>query len=300
MFKNIQIFRIGTGWEGAQTSIEDALAKAGFVDCGPHQERSIGWVPPRGHAHGALAESVAGQIILKLMFESKVLPGGAVKEAVAKRMQAIQDESGRKPGKKEKKEIVEDVRQAMLAQAFTTKSTTLVWINPADRLLVVEASSQTRSDEVITELVKAIEGITLAPINTQQSPASCMSVWLNTQELPVDFTADRDCVLKAADESKATVRYAKHPLDIEEIRAHIAGGKTPTQLAMTWKDRLSFVLTDQGCIKKLAFLESVYEGREAGGKEDNFDADVAIATGELNQFIPDLLNAQGGEVATAA
>ena len=299
MFKNIQFFRIGTGWEGAHATIEEALAKASFVDCGANQERSIGWVPPRGEAHGALAESVAGQIIVKLMVESKVLPGGAVKDAVVKRMKAIEDENGRKPWEKEKKEIAEDVRLSMLAQAFTTKATTLVWINPTERLLVVEASSQARSDLVVTELVKVLEGISFTPISTQQSPASCMSVWLDTQELPVDFTADRDCVLKAADESKATVRYAKHALDIEEIRAHIAAGKSPTQLAMTWRDRLSFVLTDQGSVKKLAFLESVFEGGEAAGKDDSFDADVAIATGELIKFIPDLLKAQGGEVAAA-
>ena len=34
-------------------------------------------------------------------------------------------------------------------------------------------------------------------------------------------------------------------------------------------------------------------------KDDNFDADVAIATGELSKLIPELLEALGGEAALA-
>ena len=60
------------------------------------------------------------------------------------------------------------------------------------------------------------------------------------------------------------------------------------------------MLTESLQIKKVAFLESVFEGTPsspADGKDDNFDADVAIATGELRKLIPDLLEALGGEAA---
>jgi recombination associated protein RdgC len=46
----------------------------------------------------------------------------------------------------------------------------------------------------------------------------------------------------------------------------------------------------------------VFEGAPASPgdrKEDGFDADVVIATAELVQLIPDLLEALGGEVALA-
>ena len=111
---------------------------------------------------------------------------------------------------------------------------------------------------------------------------------------------DRECELKAADESKAVVRYTRHALDTDEVAQHIALGKMPTRLAMTWNERVSFVLTEALQIKKIAFLDTVFEeaSKAAGdGKDDNFDADAAIATGELVQLIPDLLEALGGEVA---
>jgi recombination associated protein RdgC len=40
----------------------------------------------------------------------------------------------------------------------------------------------------------------------------------------------------------------------------------------------------------------VFEGIAAQGKDDGFDADVAIATSELAALIPDVLDALDGEV----
>ena len=73
-----------------------------------------------------------------------------------------------------------------------------------------------------------------------------------------------------------------------------AQGKLPTKLALTWDDRVSFVLTDGLQVRKLSFLDSVFEGTKADDGE--FDTDVAIVTGELVKLIPELIGALGGEV----
>ena len=78
-----------------------------------------------------------------------------------------------------------------------------------------------------------------------------MATWLMTKESPNSFTVDRECELKASDESKAVVKYGRHPLDIDEVAQHIAQGKIPTKLALTWNDRVSFVLTSSMQLKKL-------------------------------------------------
>lgn len=109
------------------------------------------------------------------------------------------------------------------------------------------------------------------------------------------FTIDRECELKSADEAKSIVRYGRHPLDIDEVKAHIEAGKLPTKLALTWDDRVSLLLTENLLVKKLTFLETVFDGQDEGG----FDADVAIATGELSKLLPDLIEALGGEGRTA-
>jgi recombination associated protein RdgC len=113
---------------------------------------------------------------------------------------------------------------------------------------------------------------------------------------PHGFTVDRECELKACDESKAVVHYGRHALDTDEVAAHIAMGKLPTRLALTWNSRVSFVLTEHLQLKKIEFLDVVFELSGTVDAADKFDADVAIMTGELRKLIPALMDALGGEI----
>ena len=293
MFKDLIIYRIAQGWSPDLQAAEGALAKAPFLECSATQEKSFGWVPPRGEAHGALAEAVAGQWILRFMVESKAVPAQALVRRVAEKAARIEQETGRKPGRKESKELKEEARLDLLPMAFTKQASTWVWIDQAARLLLIDTSSQGRADEIVSSLVELLPGLSVALLDTQTSPQAAMSHWLKEQEPPVGFTVDRECELKSADESKAVVRYARHPLDIDEVRAHIEAGKLPTKLALTWDDRVSFVLSEGLQIKKIAFLDSVFEGQAPD--DQGFDTDVAIATGELSKLIPDLIKGLGGE-----
>ena len=94
------------------------------------------------------------------------------------------------------------------------------------------------------------------------------------------------------------MRYKCHPLEGEEIKGHLAGGKLPTSLALTWDDRLSFVLTDRLEIKRVHFLDVALEQARQDGQhaEEQADADRAIMAGEFVRFLPALLEALGGEV----
>ncbi|WKL16585.1 recombination-associated protein RdgC [Comamonas testosteroni] len=297
MFKNMIIYRYAESWQADLQELEDALRKTVFEECGATQERSVGWVPPRGEEHGPLVESVAGQLVMRFMTEAKVLPASVLNRKVNEKAEHIEKTEGRKPGKKEKKDLKDEAKLDLLPVAFTKQGSMWVWIDPQARTLVLDTSAQGRADEVVTLLVEGLPGFALALLDTQTSPQAAMAHWLMTQEPPAGFTADRETELKAADESKAVVRYARHPLDIDEVRQHIEHGKLPTKLAMTWDDRVSFVLTEGLQIKNITLLDAVMDGNS---KDDSgFDTDVAIATGELSRLIPDLIEVLGGEGRTA-
>jgi len=296
VFKNLIVYRIAAGWSVGAAEMEATLAKARFVECGATQPLSLGWTEPRGVAHGPLAEVVAGQLLLKLATEQKVLPASVVKRRVDAMAAHIEQSSGRKPGKKQKKELKDEALLELLPQAFTKQAAINVWIDAKQMLLMVDASSPARADEVVTLLVKSFDGLSISHVATVESPAVAMTRWLATGDAPVGFSIDRECELKSADEMKSVVRYARHPLDTDEVRRHIQEGKLPTKLALTWQGRVSFLLTEAMQIKKIAFLDGVFDGAgTSGGDDDRFDADAAIATGELRQLIPDLLAALGGE-----
>ncbi|MBT9513318.1 MAG: recombination-associated protein RdgC [Acidovorax sp.] len=293
MFKNLIVYRIAALWEGDFAPIEQALAKTPFLECGATQEKSCGWVPPRGEDHGAMLESIGGQWIARFMVESKTLPGSVLARKVKEKAERIEQETGRKPGRKESKELKDEAKLDLLPMAFTKQASMWVWIDPTARLLVLDTASQARADEVVTRMVEALPGLSVSLLSTKTSPQAAMAHWLKEQEPPVGFTVDRECELKSASEEKAVVRYGRHPLDIAEVQAHIDAGKLPTKLAMTWDDRVSFLLTEGLQVRKLQFLDTVFEGRKAD--EGGFDSDVAIATGELAKLIPELIEALGGE-----
>jgi recombination associated protein RdgC len=79
MFKNLMIYRVGPDWPASAQQLEAALAREPFAECGPTQQKSTGWVAPRGQAHGPLVESIDGQWITRFAIETKPVPGDAVR-----------------------------------------------------------------------------------------------------------------------------------------------------------------------------------------------------------------------------
>jgi len=306
MFKSASFFRIASDFVMPPLeALEEALQATRFMPCGATQPESSGWVAPRGNKSTALVEAVGRQVIVQLCTERRPLPASAVKDAVEERIEKYKQETGReRVGAKIKKEFKEEAIQSLLPRAFTKRSSTTLWIDPVNKFLVVDTGSLTGADKVVSHLVDVLSempgagpGIGVKPVQTSLSAAVAMAHWLASREAPFSFTVDRDCELKMPDDQKSTVRYSHHTLEIDEVAEHIAAGKVPTQLAMTWNDRVSFVLTDSAQVKKLKLLDVVLDSVQEGGKgDDGFDTDAAIVTGELSALIPDLLEALGGEL----
>jgi recombination associated protein RdgC len=303
VFKNVTIYRIAPGWDATLESMEAALDAARFVPCGASQDKSVGWAEPRGEEHGPLVESVNGQRILKLVIETKAVPGAVVKEKAQEAADHIEATTGRKPGKKETRELREDALQALLPQAFPRKGSVWVWIDMKNGLLVTDAGSQGKNDEVVTALVRAFDGLALTLLQTAMTPQTAMTQWLATTEPEADwpegFNVERECELKSADEEKSAVKFTRHHLLTDEVRKHLAEGKLPTRLALSWEGRVGFTLTESMQLKKLAFLEGVFDDRP-NDDESGFDTDVMLATGELSKLIPALIAALGGEIEPGA
>ena len=303
MFKNALVFRIDQWKQPTLVQFEERLDKARFVACGATQPESAGWVAPRGEKHAVLAENVAGQIILKLRTETRAVPGPVVKAELEVQLDTFEQQTGRRLKGKRAREIKDEIIHTLLPRAFPKRSDTLLWLDVKAALVLVDTGSMKKADGVLTRLAELLGGgLKLSPLQTQLSPATAMAGWLSDKEAPAGFTLDRDCELKQPDSEKATVRYARHTLDIDEVGEHIKQGKLPTQLGMTWASRVSFVLNEAGTLKRIKLLDVVLEGSSSSstGDDKGFDTDVALATGELARLIPDLVAALGGPLVREA
>lgn len=303
MFKNVMVYRIGEGFAPTLAEVQAALEPAQFVECGASQEKSVGWIPPRGEAYGPLVESVGGQWIIKLMIESKAVPGNVVRRRADERIAEIEAATGRKPGKKEKRDIMDDVLMSLLPQAFARQSTVVVWMDLDNRRLVLNSGSQGKADEVISALMNVLGGLSVSLIQTVTSPQAAMTQWLlapSEDEWPADLTVERETVLKSTGEDAASVRFTRHHLANDDVRKHVLEGKLPTQLALSWDGRVAFVLTETLQLKKVQFLDGVMDESGTEKNEDRFDGDVALSTGLLGPLLDSLIEALGGEMELGA
>ena len=285
-FKNLKIYRLSSPWTLVGEQLEETLARHAYQASGSAgannlEMQSLGWVPPR--ENGGLAHVVGGQILLTLRAEKKLLPGTVVNQVAKARAQEIEEQQGYKPGRKQMKEIKERVTDELLPRAFSVYRDTRVWIDPQNHWLVIDAAASAKADEVIGLLAKCIDPFPLENLYVAQSPASAMTGWLAEDEAPSNFTIDQDTELRSSGESGAAIRYVKHSIDADDVRRHIQSGKQCTRLAMTWADRISFVLTENLDVKRVAPLDVLKEGNEAiaANDDEKFDSDMMLMTGEL-------------------
>ncbi|WP_459618782.1 recombination-associated protein RdgC [Bordetella sp. 2513F-2] len=294
-FKNLKIYRLSAPWTLSAEQLEDSLARHAYQAGNNLEMQSMGWIPPR--EGGTLAHTVNKQILLTLRAEKKLLPSTVINQVAKARAQEIEEQQGYKPGRKQMKEIKERVTDELLPRAFSIYRDTRVWIDTVNHWLVIDAAASAKADEVIGLLVKSIDPLPLENLYVAQSPAAAMTGWLAADEPPSNFTVDQDTELRSSGESRAAIRYVKHSIDAEDVRRHIQSGKQCTRLAMTWADRVSFVLTETLDVKRLAPLDVLKEGNDTVMQNDDekFDSDMTLMTGELAKLLADLVEALGGE-----
>ncbi|CAL61253.2 Recombination-associated protein RdgC [Herminiimonas arsenicoxydans] len=296
-FKNLQIYRLPAPWAITAEQLETDLAPHAFLPCSSLDMQSQGWVSPR--ENGALVYTLNKQIMLLLGTEKKLLPTTVINQVTKIKAAEIEEQQGFKPGRKQMKELKEDVTDELLPRAFSIWRQTWVWIDPVNGWLVVDAGSPAKADEVIKLLIKSVDKLPLDTLHVVQSPVAAMTQWLLTDEAPSGFTVDQDTELRSTGEGKATVRYVRHTLEAEDVQRHIAAGKQCTRLAMSWADKISFVLTESLAIKRVAPLDVIKENTDTTAQNDDerFDSDVMLMTGELSRMLADLVQALGGEQA---
>ena len=268
-FKNLQVYRLPANWDMSVERLEEQLAKKPFHPCGSQDMESRGWLSPLGNE--VLVHAVGGQWLVCLGFEHRLLPSSVVKQEADERAEELAEQQGFKLGRKQLKELREQVTQELMPRACTRRRRMFAWIDPINGWLVVDEASQSKAEDMLEQLRHTLDSFPLTLLRTELSPTSAMADWLAGGEAPAGFTIDQDCELRSVAEDKAAVRYARHPLEGDDVKGHLEAGKLPTRLALTFDDRISFVLTEKLEIKRLDCLDIV---RDQVGEADKDDAEA--------------------------
>ena len=212
-FRNLQLYRLPKNWAYTLSELEEQLSSLTLQPCSATELQSIGWVPPS--AGGALVHAVNRQWLLALGVEKKLLPASVVKQFANERAKAIEETSGRRIGRKEMRELREAMSIELLPRAFIQRRSTYGWVDPINGWLVIDAAAPAKAEEFLEHLRKSVDALPARLLQVTQSPSAAMTGWVADGEAPHGFTLDQDLELRSAED--ATVRYAKHSLEGEEI-----------------------------------------------------------------------------------
>lgn len=296
-FKNLHPCRLSTEWPITLDALREQLATKPFKPCGSQDHESRGWVSPCDG--GELVHAIGHNWLACMQTETKILPPAVINKEADARAAVIAEQQGYKLGRKQMKELREQVTTELLPRAFTRIRKTFAWINVGAGWLVVDAASEKKAEDVLELLRHSLDTFPVVLLRTERSPMSAMADWL-AGEAPEGFTIDQDFALQSIAEDRARATFKGHDLEAAHVAEHLEAGHLPIKLAMTFDDRLSFVLTDRGALKRIDFLDVIRDQVAADEHEDAqalFDAEFALMTGELLRLLPAIVAAMGGELA---
>lgn len=297
-FKNVLLYRFTKPFTDSAESLEEQLAAHPFKPCGSQEPSSYGWVSPLGKASDMYVHAGNGYLMVCAQRQERILPAAVVNEALEEKVAEITAEDERSVGRKERLELKDEIIFELMPKAFVRSNKQYAYIDSREGLLVINASSAKRAEELMNLLRESIGSLPVIPITANNLPQHTMTEWLLNAQAPAGFELGGECELRDKADENSVIRCKNRDLAAEEINSHLKAGMFVSKLALSWQGGIEFVVDDQLALKRLSFgdlIQEQLEGQEAEGAAEQFDVDFTIMTQEFSRLFNDVLTAFGGE-----
>ncbi len=297
LFRNLQVFRFTKDFTLTAEELETSLAEEIFIPCGSQQMSSYGWVEPLGKTGDMLTHITNGRMMICARKEERLLPASVVRETVEIQAEQIEADQGRRIFPSERRRLRDEAVQQLLPKAFTKTQLTYAYIDTNLQMLIIDASSHKRAEELTILLRQTLGSLPVIPPIVNQAPAAVMSYWLLKSSLPEDMQVGSVCELRDVSDSATVLRSKGLDLQSEEFLSHIDTGMQVIKLELEWKENCQFVVKEDLSINRLKFNDLLKESLQDLDKDDiagRFDADFAIMGGEIAELLPLIFDAFGG------
>ena len=298
-FKNLRAYRLTTPVTMTPEQLAQTLSQRVFTPCTPAQPLPMGWVPPTGIEDGELVHAAGGRILLKLRREEKLLPASVVREELEERIATIEADQARKVYRKERLSLKDEIVQDCLPRAFSRTSHIDAYIDTRTNWILVNAASAARAEEFLNLLRDCIGSFPVVLPQVNNAPAATMTGWLAHRSLPQDFELGGECELREPGEEGGVVRCRGVDLLGEEVETQLNAGRQVVRLSLSWDERVSLVVAEELCLRRLKFSDELMKENEDLPEADDaarLDADFALMSDALSSLQDRVIELFGGEV----
>ncbi len=258
-FKNARLFQLDENFSMDTHALDDALKSKPLKPCGPQQLSSAGWVSPFG-PEGELFVLQSGQAqLFCLGEEEKILPASVVNHHLEEKLAAIRKETGTPVGRQHKTELKQQLVFELLPQAFVKPKRTLAYFDNAQKLLVVDSSSQNAAENLVSHLRDTLGSIKATPFGESSAIASVMTRWLNQGHAEGGLDFGHELVLEDPKENGGVIRARKVDMLADEMQSHLDNGYTVKEMGLIFNDRIEFVLGNDLGVRKIKFTDVVLD-----------------------------------------
>lgn len=301
-FKNLQLYRFTKPFDLDPETLGQQLEQHSFVPCGSQDSSRSGWVAPLGRHGSEYVHVTNGYLMICAKRQDKLLPAAVINEELEQKVLDIEEREVRKMPRKERSSLREEIVFSLLPKAFARSSLQFAYISPRDNLLVINASSASRAEEMLQQLRDALGSLSVIPLVSKRQPIEIMTQWVNSGQPGQGFELGEECELRDDADISSVIRCKNQDLAAAEIVNHLKTGMHVSKLALNWQQRIECVLDEKLVIKRLRFSDLIQEQASEIEAEDvasRFDVDFSIMALELSGFIKALISAFGGEESTA-
>lgn len=294
-FKQAQLFHLKELLNFSNEHLEERLQELIFKTCLPSMPQSSGWIPPL-EEHGKLLRSINSYTMLCLQIEEKILPNSVINQELAEAIKQIETSENRKLRTRDKFALKDEVVMAMLPRAFSKLHKIYAYLDSKNHSLILGTANSKKTEQFLSIFKKSL-GVEVEPIKIK-NPAPKMTQWLKQQNYPTSFAIEKSCVLQDTKQEARVIRCKQQNLFAPAIQSLLADGCAAIQLALTWQDRVKFVLTQDGSLSSLQFQEEITDHVKEIAPEtitQEFDADFIMMSETLVTLFNDLIEAFGEE-----
>lgn len=296
-FKNLLVYRFTRPFTTSLEELNEKLSEAAFHPCSSQEQSSYGWTKPLGDAGSEYLHAANGYVMLCAKQQEKVLPAAVVNEVLEEKVREIQESDGRKPGRKERADLKDEITFDLLPRAFSRSRKLYAYIDIEGGLLFVDSASHKKAEDLLGLLRESLGGLPVIPLKAKNTAQNSLTEWV-AGTAPSGFELGGECELRDRSDESAVIRAKNHDLGSEQIQSHLASGMFVSKLAMSWTGGIDFIVDDQLSLKRLAFTDLIRDKADdinADTLAEQFDADFSIMAGEFAKFIPAVIAAFGGE-----